>query len=394
MKKKIALALIGTMIAATMATGCSGDKKDPADKDSTTSTESVKDDSSSTESSSTSTEETVDVSVLYKKSEYETLKYSDYVKIGDLTNLIKINESDYVVTDEEVKKEIDYYLDLHGEKVQNKEGKVADKDTVNIDFVGKIDGKEIEGGSAKDYNLVIGSKTFINGFESGLVGKTIGETVDLNLKFPDDYKDGDGKISEYAGKDVTFSVTINYVAGETIPAEYTDDLVKKITNEDYSTTDEFTSYIKKYLESQKKQNIMNNFKEALLEKIEFTGDISKYTDEEYQNGVDYYTTYAKNSDYTLEEFANACGYKTEQELLDYIKEDSEKYVKEKIALYAYGESIKFELTDEMVKAGAEDIVALYGYGSLENLVTQYNASIVRFDIYGDKIADKIIETYK
>ena len=170
--------------------------------------------------------------------------------------------------------------------------------------------------------------------------------------------------------------------------------LKKITNEDYSTTDEFTSYIKKYLESQKKQNIMNNFKEALLEKIEFTGDISKYTDEEYQNGVDYYTTYAKNSDYTLEEFANACGYKTEQELLDYIKEDSEKYVKEKIALYAYGESIKFELTDEMVKAGAEDIVALYGYGSLENLVTQYNASIVRFDIYGDKIADKIIETYK
>ena len=71
MKKKIALALIGTMIAATMATGCSGDKKDPADKDSTTSTESVKDDSSSTESSSTSTEETVDVSVLYEKSEYD-----------------------------------------------------------------------------------------------------------------------------------------------------------------------------------------------------------------------------------------------------------------------------------------------------------------------------------
>ena len=70
MKKKIALALIGTMIAATMATGCSGDKKDPSDKDSTTSTESVKDDSSNTESS-TSTEETVDISVLYEKSEYE-----------------------------------------------------------------------------------------------------------------------------------------------------------------------------------------------------------------------------------------------------------------------------------------------------------------------------------
>lgn len=396
MKKKIALVLIGTMAIATLATGCSNNKTDKTETESSTSTESTKEEGNTTssESTTTSAEEEVDISVLYEATEYEKLNYDDYLTIGDLTGLITIKEADYVVTEDEVKKEIDYYLDMHGEKVQKKEGTVADKDVVNIDFVGKIDGKEIEGGSATNYDLTIGSKTFIDGFETGLINKKIGDTVELNLKFPDDYKDSTGEKSKYAGKDVVFSVKINYVAGETIPAEYTDDLVKKITNNDYDNKKDFTAYIRTYLESQKKQKIIAKFKEELVKKVEFKGDISKFTEEEYKNGVEYYTAYAKNSDYTLEEFAKACGYDSEKALLDYIKEDSEKYVKEKIALYAYGKSINFELTKEQVETGAKNIVSLYGYGSLENLVTQYNASVVRFDVYSDVITDKIIEQYK
>ena len=95
------------------------------------------------------------------------------------------------------------------------------KDTLNIDFVGKIDGKEFEGGSSTGYSLVIGSGTFITGFEEGLIGYTAGDKISLNLVFPKNYSN-----TEYAGKDVVFEVTINSFTRSTYP-DFTDDNVKK-----------------------------------------------------------------------------------------------------------------------------------------------------------------------
>lgn len=95
------------------------------------------------------------------------------------------------------------------------------KDTLNIDFVGKIDGKEFEGGSSKSYSLVVGSGTFITGFEEGLVGYTAGDKVTLNLTFPKNYSN-----PEYAGKAVVFEVTINSFTRSTYP-EFNNDNVKK-----------------------------------------------------------------------------------------------------------------------------------------------------------------------
>ncbi len=77
-------------------------------------------------------------------------------------------------------------------------------DTADIAYVGKVDGKEFDGGSSDSYNLVIGSGTFIDGFEDGVIGMKTGETKDLNLKFPDSYQSTD-----LAGKDVVFTVTVN-----------------------------------------------------------------------------------------------------------------------------------------------------------------------------------------
>ena len=87
-------------------------------------------------------------------------------------------------------------------------------DTADIAYVGKVDGKEFDGGSSDSYNLVIGSGTFIDGFEDGVIGMKTGETKDLNLKFPDSYQSTD-----LAGKDVVFTVTVNAF---TRPAENID----------------------------------------------------------------------------------------------------------------------------------------------------------------------------
>ena len=101
------------------------------------------------------------------------------------------------------------------------EGTVEDGDTVNIDYVGKLDGEEFDGGSAEGYDLEIGSCTFIDGFEDGLIGHEIGEKVTLDLTFPDPYPNN----PDLAGKPVVFDVTINAIKESQTP-ELNDEFVE------------------------------------------------------------------------------------------------------------------------------------------------------------------------
>lgn len=125
-------------------------------------------------------------------------------------NMSKCVELDsYVI---EVDSASDEYKEYYSEKITEllvgkvSEGEVMEGDSANIDYVGKKDGKAFDGGTAKGYDLIIGSDSFIDGFEDGLIGVAIGSTVDLNLTFPSDYSN-----TELAGQAVVFTVTVNYV---------------------------------------------------------------------------------------------------------------------------------------------------------------------------------------
>ncbi len=145
---------------------------------------------------------------------------SEYVVLGNYKG-IEINKKS-----DDYKNMYDNYHEYYvaGADAYNqiKEGKVKKGDTVNIDYEGKYadTGKAFDGGTAEGTDLTIGSKTFIDGFEDGLIDKEIGKTVDLNLTFPKDYSSTD-----LAGKKVVFTVKINYV--KTVP-EITDEVAKKI----------------------------------------------------------------------------------------------------------------------------------------------------------------------
>lgn len=135
---------------------------------------------------------------------YSDIKLDEYVEIGAYKDLIVDTKS------ADFKK---YYNSVVESDVSNNnlyvkktKGKVKTGDVANIDYVGKLDGKAFDGGSAKGYDLEIGSGTFIPGFESSLVGKEIGKTHDINVTFPENYSS-----AELAGKPVIFTVTINYI---------------------------------------------------------------------------------------------------------------------------------------------------------------------------------------
>ncbi len=171
-------------------------------------------------------------------------------------------------------------------------GTVKDGDTVNIDYTGKKDGVAFEGGTATGQNLVIGSKSFIDGFESGLIGKEVGTTVDLNLTFPSDYSQKD-----LAGKAVVFTVKINYI--QTLP-EKNDATAIKLG---YANKDEMLADIDK-----------NAIRNSMAQELVSNSSVKKYSDKDkekydtvYNDYIAYYQDYTNNyntqngTNFTLDE---------------------------------------------------------------------------------------------
>ena len=132
------------------------------------------------------------------------------VKLGDYKNL-GIKKETAKVTKKEVEEEIDNLRNKYADIVIKENGEVVKGNTAVIDFEGVVDGKELEGGTGENYPLEIGSNTFIPGFEDALIGMKVGETKDIDLKFPENY------VENLKGKDVTFTVTIREIKERVLP---------------------------------------------------------------------------------------------------------------------------------------------------------------------------------
>ena len=158
-------------------------------------------------------------------------KYSKYVELGDYKG-IEYTMDVAEVTDDQVNQQIDSFLDGLAETEEVTDRAVEDGDTVNIDFTGTKDGEEFEGGSSEGYDLVIGSGSFIDGFEDGLIGHEIGDEVSLDLTFPEEYPQNE----DLAGQDVNFKVTINSISVKNTP-ELTDKVVAD--NTDYDNVEDY-----------------------------------------------------------------------------------------------------------------------------------------------------------
>jgi trigger factor len=142
------------------------------------------------------------------------------VTIGQYTGL-DIKKYEYEVTDEDVQKEVNKILDREAKDVEVTDRACKSGDSVNINFVGKVDGEEFPGGAADEYDLVLGSGTFIPGFEDQVAGMSVGEDKDITVRFPDDYQSENLK-----GKDAVFAIHLNKITGKELP-ELTDEFVKK-----------------------------------------------------------------------------------------------------------------------------------------------------------------------
>ena len=165
------------------------------------------------------------------------------------------------ISDADVDAKIAEYAKEASEPVKVDKDIVEKGDIAVIDFIGYIDGKEMENGEANDYPLEVGSDTFIPGFEEQLIGMKVGEEKEIKVTFPENYQ-----AKEIAGKEATFKVTLKEIRAKQIP-EINDELAKKLLQKDYVTVDTLKEEIKKELLMVKKAEVFAPKKEELVEKL-------------------------------------------------------------------------------------------------------------------------------
>jgi len=171
----------------------------------------------------------------------------------DLDSCIKLAEYkgievDCTVSDEEIQNSIDQMVQMATTHKKVKKGKAKKGQTVNINYTGKINGKEFDNGSAEEVDIQLGNSGYIDGFDDGVIGMKVGKKKDLKLKFPSDYQD-----KTVAGKDVVFTVKLNYIEGDEIVPKVTDEFIKKQTNSQYKTIKEYKEATRKNQSASKEQ---------------------------------------------------------------------------------------------------------------------------------------------
>lgn len=201
--------------------------------------------------------------------------------LDDYNDLV-IEEVSEEVTDEDIEVELNHQLEENARLIEVTDRPVKENDKVNIDFDGYLDGERFEGGKAEDYDLVIGSNTFIQGFEDQIIGHNVGDKFDVNVTFPEDYQ-----AKEFQGKDAKFVVEINSITEKQLP-ELDDEFAKDIS--EYDSLEELKNNLREKLADDKKeyaQNMRENQAvEALVEKSEVTAPasmVNREIDYELQN---------------------------------------------------------------------------------------------------------------
>ena len=319
MKKRIAVLLTGVAAASVMLAGCSGSKGLETD------------------------EMTISV--------YKGVEINEVAKPGE-------------VTDEDVENAIQATLQTNATPEEITDRAVESGDTATIDFTGKINGEEFDGGSSTDYPLVIGSGTFIEGFEDSVVGHILGDVYEWQGKFPDDYNN-----AEYAGKDVVFAITVKGISKQSVP-ELTDEFVKSVSSESKNVK-EYKEEVKKRLDSDNKKNYEDGISQSVWQKVLDNTEIKKYPEKEVKKIsdalVEQYKTTAEYYQQDYETFIqDQMGYSVE-EFEKQVDDAAKASIKQTMVTEAIADKEKIKMSDDEYKDQLKKIAESFGYEDVDAL---------------------------
>ena len=298
--------------------------------------------------------------------------YSKYVTLGEYTGMT-VDRIVSTISDEDVQSEIqnDLYADADFKEVTDRGAQ--DGDTVNIDYTGTIDGEEFEGGSDTDYDLELGSGTFLEDFESGIIGMKTGETKEISVTFPDEY---DGTLD---GQTAVFSVTVNSIS-EVILPDYNDAYVKE--NYGFDTIADFEASVKEDLQSQYDDDATYT---ACADALSMAVDNATF--DGYPE--DMYNTAKEQMESENQVFAEQLGIEwADLAGDDYdIEEDVLNNVHEELVVYAIAAKEKLEVTDDEFNTFVDDNWEMYEYDTKEDFLKDNSEEDLRYSLLYQKVLD-------
>lgn len=374
--KKRAIMISMLLVMALSVTGCS-QKTATKDKDTKTEETAKTDDAEETESDNTedTSEDTPTTAELMAGIDVEKC-----VTLGDYKG-VTVEKTIQSVTDEDVQNEIDNALANYPVEVDQaaKEG-----DTVNIDYVGKIDGEEFDGGSDQGADLKLGSGKFIDGFEDGLIGARKGETRTLNLTFPEDCT------QDLAGKAVEFTVTVNAVKEPL--SEPTDQWVAD-NIEGYDNIADYKAGIRSEQEENNEQTAENQVRYAAWTQVIDNCTINEYPETLVEVGKKLYEqqveTYAKYAGMELDAYIESSGL-TQEEYQSNMEEYGKNVAAQALVCQAICDKEGFAIGDDDYQKALQDMLTEYGCTE-DELIQTYGQDNVEQSIMLNRVSNLILE---
>lgn len=375
---KIALMLL---LCAAMLVSCSGGKTDSDGEGAQTGT--------ATDTGSSDTGESYNYSDGLDENGYFTgVKATDYVTLCEYKGIV-VPADEYTPTDSELESEVQSVLESYKENIKVTDRAVRDGDTVNIDYVGSVDGVEFEGGNTKGAgtDVTIGVTNYIDDFLEQLIGHKPGETFNVEVTFPDPYPNN----TDLSGKDAVFVTTVNHISEEKYP-ELTDSFVaEKFADEGWKTVAELRAGLSEELAEQKTSEYLQKY---ITEQSQIT-EVPESVIKQQENAMlSYYSSYAAQYSMTLDSLFSAYGYESAEAFLNDARASIENESRKLLVYQAIAETENFVIGESEIVAYLKGNASGFDESMLDSYIENYGmpymAQATLYDMAFDTVADSAV----
>lgn len=312
------------------------------------------------------------------------------VELGEYKG-VEVKEISYEVTEEEVQERLKSVQDSNARIEEKKDGAVEKGDIAVIDFKGYVDGAAFEGGEAKDYELEIGSGSFIDNFEDQLVGLKIGEEKEVVVNFPEEY----GR-EDLNGKEAKFEVKINNIKFKELPA-LDDEFAKEVS--EFETLEAYKEDLVKQMKEINDFRAKKELEEAVIDKVCENAKMEipeVMIEKEIDMMLKDLEMRLKYQGLDLEAYYEYTN-NTEEKVREFMRENAEKRVKTELVISKIAEIEKIEATEEEINEKAKEMAKQYGEENIEKtaeLIAKSQGNLLKIDIVNEKVIDMLVKDSK
>ncbi len=303
---------------------------------------------------------------------------------------VQVTKIDTSVTEEEILAEVERERESNARTITVEDRAVADGDTAVIDYEGSVDGVAFEGGKGENHSLVIGSNSFIPGFEEQLIGKNTGEETEVNVTFPEEYH-----APELAGKPAVFKVKINEIKTKELP-ELDDEFAQDIS--EFDTLAEYKESVEKKLVEKKDADAKNTKTDEAIQKIidKSKMDIpDAMIETQTRSMVDDFANRISQQGLSMEQYLQFTGMDVEK-MMEQMKPEALKRIQSSLVLETIAKEENIEVSDEELEEELNKMAGMYGMEveKLKEFMGDAEKESMKKDMAIQKAVDLIMENIK